>query len=132
MITEQDLKEFHEAHANKNQKAESPSGIPLQLDPVKIAACNAGLGDTVIETWKSKDDGDIKFECGDSKRGYVHIRQQHEKDWANRKPTDYGNWDDLMAFASKESVENPAWSNYAGDNKQCYSAQIIGSSQLRV
>jgi hypothetical protein len=111
--------------------ASQPTGpereaAPL-LDPVIIALCNAGLGETVIDTAESQDDGDIDFKCGDDGFGYVHIRGEHEGDWETRKGGEEGLWDDYMWWATKSALENPSFTLDMGDNKRCYTAPIAVS-----
>lgn len=52
-----------------------------QLPPHIIAACNVGLGETVVSAYNSAVLGVIKLRCGDGGSGYVHIRERHQRDW---------------------------------------------------
>lgn len=114
------------------------SGASVLLPPHIIAACNVGLGETVVNSYKSAKRGVIKLRCGDSASGYVHIRQRHERDW--QRVVDLagggGNWDDLMDFITQQAIESPS-PGYPKDmrgGKECYTtpALIFSSSGVVV
>lgn len=115
------------------------SGASVLLPPHIIAACNVGLGETVVNSYTSARRGVIKLRCGDSASGYVHIRQRHQRDW--QRVVDLaggggGNWDDLMDFITQQAIESPS-PGYPKDmkgGKECYTtpALIFSSSGVVV
>lgn len=100
------------------------TGVVPQPDPIIIGLCNAGLGETTIASYNSLKDGVVDLKCGDSKSGYVHIREEHEDDWEKRKKGWPGYWDDLMVQAVKESVENGHMTLNQGNGKRCYAGTV--------
>ncbi len=99
------------------------------LNPWTIAACNAGFGETVVSTYASRTSGNIDLKCGDSASGYIHIRERHENDW--RQVVNIagggGNWDDLMDFVTKQSVEAPlpGYPRDIGSGKLCFTTPAL-------
>lgn len=58
---------------------------------------------------RSAKDGLVTLKCGNSKSGYIHIRERHERDWQyflNKYPIG-GTWDDYMLFATKNALQAP-------------------------
>lgn len=108
------------------------------LNPVTIAACNVGLGETVINTYQSRNYGAIDLKCGDSNSGYVHIRERHQNDWQQvvNIAGGGGNWDDLMEFITGQSISapSPGYPINIGNGKACYTtpALIYSSSGVVV
>lgn len=108
---------------------ESSPGPVAYLNPTTIAACNVGLGETVISTYAAQTLGNIDLKCGDSSSGYVHIRERHQNDW--QQVVDLagggGNWDDLMEFVTKQSIEAPSagYPVSIGSGKICYSTPAL-------
>lgn len=108
------------------------------LNPVTIAACNVGLGETVISTYVSRTLGSVDLKCGDGNSGYVHIRQRHQNDWQQvvNIAGGGGNWDDLMEFVTKQSIQasSAGYPRNIGDTKECYSTPtlILSSSGVTV
>lgn len=115
--------------------SEARSASP-RLPPLTIAACNAGLGDMRISTFVSRQFGLISLRCGDARSGYVHIRTRHQKDW--QRVVDMagggGNWDDLMEFVTRQSIEapSPGYPREIRDGKLCFTtpAMILSRSGL--
>lgn len=111
--------------SSSSKPAQIDGKISPQLDPIVIAECNAGLGEVVIDTASSEEDGKVSLRCGDDKSGYVHIRKNHENDWEKRKGGAEGLWDDLMWYSTKSALENPSFTLDMGSNKRCYTAPIV-------
>ncbi|MDH6277358.1 hypothetical protein M2118_000309 [Aurantimicrobium minutum] len=98
------------------------------FNPAVIAACNMGLGDTVVAAYTTSAFGQIKLLCGDSASGYVHIRTGHAGQWQQIIDAvgEGGDWDDLMNFAVKQSLAAPApgYPQNLGSGKYCYTTPI--------
>lgn len=104
------------------------------LNPGTIALCNAGFGDTVIQSWTAKTlkkgvTKKIDLKCGDKASGYVHIRAGKQASWQGviNWAGGGGNWDDLMAFATGGALKEPTpgFPVDAGSNKWCYTSPMI-------
>jgi len=93
------------------------------LAPGTIALCNAGFGDTVVQSMNSSRDGTVRMKCGDSRSGYVHIRLNHEDDWTAAMVAP-GVWDDFMMFATVNAVEAPSRTVTKPGSKRCYTTPI--------
>lgn len=104
----------------------SPEVSPM-LAPGTIALCNAGFGETVVETMNSARDGTVRMKCGDSRSGYVHIRLNHESSWTNAM-VGPGVWDDFMMFATVNAVEAPSRTVTKPGSKRCYTTPIISTN----
>lgn len=100
----------------------SPEIAPM-LAPGIIALCNAGFGDTVVQSMNSARDGTVRMRCGDSGAGYVHIRSNHQTGWT-RAMVGPGNWDDFMMFATVNAVEAPSRTAVKPGSKRCYTTPI--------
>lgn len=96
--------------------------MSIQLNPGTIAACNIGLGETVIEKFATRYSGTISLKCGNSSAGYVHIRTNHQSQWKTVTPS--GNWDDFMVYATRQVVSKPSMSRMQTSTKRCYVAPI--------
>lgn len=98
------------------------------FNPAVIAACNMGLGDTVVASYTTSAFGQIRLLCGDSASGYVHIRSGHASQWQQIIDAvgEGGDWDDLMNFAVKQSLAAPApgYPQNLGSGKYCYTTPI--------
>lgn len=98
------------------------------FNPAVIAACNIGLGDTVVASYSTSAFGQIRLLCGDSASGYVHIRSGHASQWQQIIDAvgEGGDWDDLMNFAVEKSLLAPApgYPQNLGSGKYCYTTPI--------
>lgn len=112
-FTSEDIADLRKETEEQSTQPEDEAATPF-LDPVVIGLCNAGFGDTVVGKVNSGSGrgislGKIALTCGDSGKGYVHIREQHEDQW--QKVLDLypigGYWDDFMWFASSQSIRVP-------------------------
>lgn len=110
--------------ASMSQVSES-SAFP----PPAIAFCNAGFGEYTVTTYTSRALGTIRLRCGDSRDGYVHIRQRHERAW--QRVVDIagggGNWDDLMDFMTRQAIEapSPGYPEDVGRGKLCFTTPAL-------
>lgn len=108
----------------KKEISQVDSGTSFRLNPITIGLCNAGFGDKKVEKFASKHDEEIVLYCGDSKSGYVHIREQHEEDWEKQKGGEEGHWDDYMVFVTRSALESPSYSAGKPNDKRCYTTPI--------
>lgn len=97
--------------------------VQPNLNPGTIAACNAGLGETVVASMTSLSDGTVNLRCGDSASGYVHIRSRHATSWANQMGGP-GLWDDYMVWATTNALASPSMVKPQPGNKNCYTTPI--------
>lgn len=77
----------------------------------------------------------INLQCGyhdaasNTGQGWHHIQAGHESQWQDRIsqiPGGTGNWDDLMAFAAAQAIENPIVDIPRGSNStRCVSVPIL-------
>lgn len=68
-----------------------------------------GQSNVTVADMRSAKDGLVTLKCGNSKSGYIHIRERHERDWQyflNKYPIG-GTWDDDMLFATKNALQAP-------------------------
>lgn len=82
---------------------------PLGLNLITIGQCNVGQSNVTVADMRSAKDGLVTLKCGNSKSGYIHIRERHERDWQyflNKYPIG-GTWDDYMLFATKNALQAP-------------------------
>lgn len=108
---------------------QTPGGARVLLNPVTIGSCNAGFGDVSVQRMDAKGVGTIDLFCGDSKSGYVHIRQRHENDWQTVINNTHGGgvlWDDFMVASTSQIVSHPSagYPKSEGSGKLCYTAPI--------
>lgn len=111
-----------EAPAGTEREGLSPELSPM-LAPGTIALCNAGFGETVVQSMNSARDGTVRMKCGDSRSGYVHIRLNHESSWTSAM-VGPGVWDDFMMFATVNAVEAPSRTVTKPGSKRCYTTPI--------
>lgn len=109
--------------SSKSEYTVNGERVPT-LNPVVIGLCNAGFGETVIDKFPSKHDGEIALKCGDEKNGYVHIKSRHEGSWTGRMGQIAGPWDDFMLFSVKQVVAEPAAWLMVDPTSRCYTAPI--------
>lgn len=52
---------------------------PLGLNPITIGQCNVGQSHVTVADMRSAKDGLVAFKYCNSKSGYIHIRERHER-----------------------------------------------------
>ena len=109
---------------------QAPGGARVLLNPITIGSCNSGLGDVSVQRMNAASVGTIDLFCGDSKSGYVHIRERHQKDWQAVIDRTHGGgtlWDDFMVASTSQIVSHPSagYPKSEGSGKLCYTAPIV-------
>lgn len=124
--------------------AQSPDELPIAspalLGPVDSFNCNVARNKNwnvtsyTAKGYSSFAGGKVNLKCGtSSSSGYFHIKSRHAYDWAQRIGSvgGYGRWDDLMDYATRSILKNPALTRHAGSGKLCYSAPIVLTNSKR-
>lgn len=117
-----------------------PIASPALLGPVDSLNCNVSrnknwnITSYTAKGYSSFAGGKVNLKCGTSSTsGYFHIKSRHAYEWAKRIGSvgGYGRWDDLMDYATRSILKNPAVIRHAGSGKLCYSAPIVLTNAKR-